>query len=166
MPGVKKYTCKNGIKKYWLGYRYEYMPCLDCRSSKGDAMPGEVKQSHIGEPNETVLKLCPFCGGEGRLVECIDAIMVQCCDCLASSCADDKESAISAWNRRAPEPGTSVVRWVRYDGTPETLPDHYEWILFTKVNKRKFVPEVCKSEFADLNMGDIWAYLPEPPEGM
>ena len=81
------------------------------------------------------------------------------------------QEAVSAWNRRAPEPGTSVIRWTRYDGAPETLPKETELVLWDN--------EVCllshsetglfwhyRERYKNVTIGDVWAYLPTPPDGM
>ncbi len=91
---------------------------------------------------------------------------------LPSSATNDKkmERIKEEWNRRTPEPGTSILRWTRYDGTPETLPEEGKEII---VKGEKFLPFClweghwidCTDSFArDFNVGDEWAYLPERDE--
>ena len=128
-------------------------------------MPGEVK-----------LKLCPFCRGEGSIYGIgADGHTVKCRECLASiGCYHHSpKEAVAAWNRRAPEPGTSVVRWVRYDGRPETLPEiigsRSRAVVF--MGKQDMLVVWMKkiqwfSADREPKVGDLWAYLPEPPEGM
>ena len=70
---------------------------------------------------EIELKPCPFCGGEAALrnFERVSWYVV-CKNCDARIDSDaSRDEAIDMWTRRASEPGTSVVRWTRYDGTPE-----------------------------------------------
>lgn len=102
---------------------------------------------------------------------------------LGSFIYDTKETAIAAWNRRTPEPGTSVVRWVRYDGTSETLPEKGKIILvkFPDCNDPQaayVATDYCIEVFgADGNRGKVlsmrdgktrlgymWASLPMVPE--
>jgi hypothetical protein len=84
------------------------------------------------------------------------------------------------------EPMTSIIHWVRYDGTPETLPEMIvaepfslcrAYSLPVILNKAgcksiamdKLIPWgnaiVCMNTDRELEIGDLWAYLPEPPEG-
>jgi Lar family restriction alleviation protein len=117
------------------------------------------------------LKKCPFCGGEAamRHLENVSFYVV-CTKCNAGiETYSDKDAAIAAWNRRAPEPGTSVIRWTRYDGTAETLPEECEPVLVRirgRVHVQKREEDVWERMGQEIRCGDLWAYLPEPPEGM
>ena len=98
---------------------------------------GDIQHSlkcPYGVPGDRLmLKRCPFCGGEAVLIENdgVDGYAsIHCYECVISTGgrygrtkSKARKYAISVWNRRTPEPGTSVIRWQRYDGTPETLPD-------------------------------------------
>jgi hypothetical protein len=129
-------------------------------------------------PEEMKLNPCPFCGREAKH-ETSDnsgyiAFRIVCTEsyCAASETTwyGRKDDAIkkwnSRWNRRTPEPGTSVIRWTRYDGDPDNIPD--KMVLFYPHDGRI----MCRSiEYINPNdvfweSGDIWACLPEPPEGM
>lgn len=90
---------------------------------------------------------------------------------------ETEAEAVAAWNRRTPDPGTSVVRWVKYDGTPETLPErnHCQVLFFRKGETQgtyfyhKFGEHIELLSYGEQiipKKGDLWAYFPEPPEGM
>ena len=100
--------------------------------------------------------------------------------------AKSRQGADALWNRRTPEPGTSVIRWTRYDGTPETLPNDNPNmpisgdVLFIRQDKGfTKIPLSGELYFNDegnpcwkdgmtyweLEKGDLWAYIPTP-EGM
>lgn len=77
-------------------------------------------------------------------------------------------------NRRTPEPGTSVVRWVRYNGDLESLPEPGKraWLCGSRgIYPRVIIGYDAEAEYwylcpdGIINMveGDRWAYLPEPP---
>lgn len=83
-----------------------------------------------------------------------------------------------------PESGTSIVRWVRYDGTPETLPGKGKDVILRMAGEDEFEiaqfddspvsvisgpkPDWVKSSGCcyPVQVGDLWAYLSQPPEGM
>ena len=127
---------------------------------------------------EVTLKPCPFCGKRAKMrrdnYEVRYRATCEDYDCFAGGIWYYKElDAIDAWNRRTPEPGTSVVRWVRYDGTTETLPEivdrcsHYV-LLNDGIDRLGVWMKRIIWVQADRqpSIGDVWAYLPEPPEGM
>lgn len=74
------------------------------------------------------------------------------------------------------EPGTSVIHWTRYDGSPETLPLWNTQLLLVgidsvcigyysrKADSQSWVSD--EGDLQDVEIGDLWAYLPSPPEGM
>ena len=122
------------------------------------------------------LKPCPFCGATG--LELFHAYRFMKCEkCGAEGPVENAEhNAIEIWNDRTPETMTSVIRWVRYDGTPETLPENYKTLLLCPVHGGGVFPayrweyeshefwQVLASESRRIEIGDLWAYLPEPPE--
>ena len=121
---------------------------------------------------EIELKPCPFCGGEAALrnFERVSWYVV-CKNCDARIDSDaSRDEAIDMWTRRASEPGTSVVRWTRYDGTPETLPDAHRMILLSYGGRFDdfYVYQTISGGMLPFGNtfenGDLWAYLPEPPE--
>lgn len=61
----------------------------------------------------------------------------------------------------------SVVTWVRYDGTPETLPDGNSRILhfWLKAPDWVIVWDVADGLAEVIQAGDLWAYFPDPPKG-
>ncbi len=69
------------------------------------------------------------------------------------------------WNHCTSEPGTSVLRWTRYDGTPETLPENRkrkgQILYFGDGDKRADVG--FPSDFF-FKIGDEWTYLPKRGE--
>lgn len=136
---------------------------------------------HIGDANEMVLKPCPFCGGEAKLGYSTAGEGwwgVHCIQCRVTSYAHhDKNIAINLWNRRTPEPGTSVVRWIKCEEAKQILPpeEHYCLLRLQNMttvgdllNNRWWVWDSKGQRSIDLPVayGDMWAYLPEPPEGM
>lgn len=178
----------------------------DRRSSETQARKAEMADQ-FPDSKKMVLKPCPFCKQSIRLQLCDSAgnfrgpeyadnpwgrlgfqlihevkdgecpIATHDGESLGSFIYDTREQAAEAWNRRASEPGTSVVRWVKYDGTPETLPErmrnclfvrpfcHGMMIRFLATGNRGWVcADGCHGDF-DKKIGDLWAYLPELPEG-
>ena len=82
---------------------------------------------------------------------------------------------IATCNRRVSEPGTSVITWHTYDGTPETLPERSCRVL---LHKRGWTGGVSFLDFSNgrvcwaddgrdivIEAGHVWAYLPELPKG-
>ncbi len=145
-------------------------------------------------PEEMKPKPCPFCGksiglqlcdGEGNLrgreylenpcsgigFQLIHEVGDGDCpiathdgETLGSFIYDSEEDAIAEWNSRAPELGTSVIRWTRYDGTPETSPDPgINGLVF---HDDHFFSGCFAHSIMTLKSGDLWAYLPESPEEM
>lgn len=134
------------------------------------------------------LKPCPFCGGEAyfeqRHMHGANVYYVGC----ANECPfmpnvkffSDEQNAIATWNSRTPAPMTCVVTWVRYDGTEETLPEAGVAILLIRgglLMRQSYSFNPIASEplaiFGDIVsgldafcIGDLWAYLPAPPEVM
>lgn len=121
---------------------------------------------------------CPLCGGMAAVCATGYRKYIGCLECGCKG--PDQISAfeaIAAWNRRTPEPGTSVVRWVRYDGEVNTLPDRGKWILVFQKGDIAPIPgelaenplnyyryfQRCDEQDTDIEVGDLWAYLPTPP---
>ena len=114
---------------------------IDKRSPETRARKAEMAD-HFGDVTEMVLKPCPFCGGEAFSTNVYDFEVrlnrntsafsspdlhrISCPRCRCASvtaCGEGdaeyaKRYAEVLWNRRTPEPGTSVITWHRYDGTP------------------------------------------------
>ena len=91
---------------------------IDKRSPDTQARKAEMPD-HIRDVKEMILTLCPACGGDAEIVkedlseDC--RVRVRCRDpeCLMHGIwfwFPSAILAISAWNRRTPEPGTSVIR--------------------------------------------------------
>lgn len=150
----------------------------------GDHFPDVKKMisAESGKDYLPVLKSCPFCGGEAEKVtfERMNETFVRCKSCGVCTKMDNSQGdvAIDAWNRRTPGPGTSVITWYRYDGTPETLPEEDRTVII-KTQKLITVGDrsmgswfVVGNTFVDnpvelpCKKGDLWAYLPEPPREM
>ena len=64
------------------------------------------------------LKPCPFCGGPAELISCntgkeMSVHMVRCCGHYCTGWLtkrwNDEDTAIYAWNKRAPEKGGKTV---------------------------------------------------------
>lgn len=128
---------------------------------------------------------------------------IKCPKCKVKVMAKNKEVVIAVWNRRTPEPkecggdncdmtaaymlgfekgkeaakpepGTSVVRWVEYDGTVNTLPPWNTELLIAGIDGATVGCYVrtpddqywvsSEGERQPVEEGDRWAYLPEPPE--
>lgn len=143
---------------------------------------------------EMILKVCPFCGGEASIAAMSLDSHLEFWVLCAEGCGFytphyiTEAEAVAAWNRRTPEPGTSVVRWVRYDKTnDDTLPEPGKEVLVlnrydgqtmtiaslgvTQRDDPTYGDELgfldAERQFvSELRDGDLWAYLPEPPEGM
>ncbi len=74
------------------------------------------------------------------------------------------------------DPTVSIIRWTRYDGTPETSAESHRVVLFVDDDEvrcgrvvddeRGMRLQVGKLLRLVFEVGDLWAYLPEPPEGM
>ena len=129
---------------------------------------------------------CPFCGDD--LIfwnHGFNQYSFSCQSCgMQSGRYEGKEAVMVAVNRRIPEPMTSVIRWVRYDGTPETLPEMGWYCLYVSVfwddNKNPMQGSMHRyrsaktdginwssqyfSEDIPVIAGDMWAYLPHLPE--
>ena len=74
----------------------------------------------------------------------------------------------------------TVVQWVTYDGTPETLPEECNWVLVARPEHAPWPTQLdCSRGFPEwgtfewpgdsvfpisVHPGDCWAYLPTPPE--
>ena len=122
----------------------------------------------IVEYKEIPLIQCPFCGSND-IVSQRGNQQRMCMGCGAEGPeAKSRQGADALWNRRTPEPGTSVLRWTRYDGTPETLPESGREILCYDGNGRYLGNYIRGEEmFLCVNIDRVfWAYLPKPPEGM
>ena len=65
------------------------------------------------------LKPCPFCGGEARLVHCMNApCRVVCEECGCGTrwfACDDREHAIEEWNRRAARTCHVKLNWCDHE---------------------------------------------------
>lgn len=72
---------------------------------------------------------------------------------------------------------TSVVTWVRYDGTEETLPEEGKPVLVLYPENKSMrmatnsegltwvdFPDCLGSGSATIEDGDLWSYLPMPRE--
>ncbi len=117
------------------------------------------------------LKPCPFCysevdGHDIRLSKKFGRYWVRCGGCgCGGPLASTELLAIDEWNLRTPEPNTSVLRWTRYDGTVETLPEDNEKRVMVIPFEQPDEIRMSISFPIVLCKGDIWAYLPTP-EGM
>ncbi len=97
-----------------------------------------------------------------------------CVECGAEGPeANTPEEADIRWNNRTPEPGTSIIRWTRHDGTEETLPKIYESVLLRDANSFAKIPMKNQGRRGDewffedgtrreIEIGDEWTYYPEP----
>jgi len=79
---------------------------------------------------------------------------------------------------RVVEVQAAAARWVMYDQSQETLPDHGRWVMVVLSGHREPVAALCllhiDSDHAmywastdkdwSVSRGDRWAYLPQPPE--
>ncbi|MCD8139307.1 MAG: Lar family restriction alleviation protein [Planctomycetaceae bacterium] len=114
------------------------------------------------------LKSCPFCGGKAGIeAYSFGQYSVQCHACREETGRySGMEVAIAAWNRRTPEPGTSVVRWVENDGTYETLSERYRKII--AYNERgHLIDTYIRGEEPSLpRIIKFWGYFPELPKGL
>lgn len=92
--------------------------------------------------------------------------------------------------RHMRDPGTSIAHWTRYDGTTETLPkplheaggEFAGCLCVIKRKAAKCIDIAMRNDCGDegqfwdygesgedsdeIAVGDLWAYLPEPPEAM
>ncbi len=123
------------------------------------------------------LKPCPFCGGEAKLGDQarVEHFIVECGKCSKFLESINQDEVIRKWNQRTPEPNTSVLRWTRYDGTTETLPEEDKAISVKGIPAYRL--ENCFMFAVNLSVGgwqfigrkieigDMWAYL-QTPEGM
>ena len=71
--------------------------------------------------SKIVLKPCPFCGGEARMMKMGYPHWVYCLNCGARvhgrKCGEGGEKAsVEAWNRRASEPNWNPIAWLRLKG--------------------------------------------------
>lgn len=160
---------------------------IDKRSPETQARRAQMPD-HIGEANKMMgPPRCPFCGGQFRNIisrfydspdDVPEYLAAECIGCGAvSPYAATEEKVWEECVHRTPEPGTSVVRWVKYDGTPETLPErnHCQVLFFRKGETQgmyfyhKFGEHIELLSYGEQiipKKGDLWAYFPEPPEGM
>lgn len=115
------------------------------------------------------LKPCPFCGCEAKTFMFLDETMVMCSSCGVSGVG----KTIEAWNKRIPEPNTSVIRWTRYDGKEETLPEKCTDVIVNDISGFKYPAYrffdsmywKCFHCCRNISIGDMWAYIPTR-EGM
>ncbi len=129
-------------------------------------------------PEEMKLKSCPFCGGND-VISHKGSRQRMCMKCGAEGPeAKSRNDSDGLWNRRTPEPGTSIIHWNRYDGTTETLPGAVRRCLVvhpasSRVNVL-FISPIDRATWVNtedsvfkkkIQIGDQWAYLPTP-EGM
>lgn len=117
------------------------------------------------------LKACAHCGGKAIFQPHGRTVYVSCSKCHACSDYEDtQEAAAELWNRRTPAPMTNVVTWVRYDGTEETLPEENEPVRLSRGELEIMcLFENCWVDTTDSfaghpKIGDLWCYLPTPPE--
>ena len=101
-------------------------------------------------------------------------------NCTVNKCFYAKSHAIISrargeteditWNRRTPEPMTSVIRWVRYDGSDSAAAalhgEDRTIVIYSRDGYGLFVVDDAVKAEEIINVGDLWAYLPEPPEGV
>ncbi len=130
----------------------------------------ENKSETIEEVAE--LKPCPFCGGKAEISP--DGV-IGCCHCRGIL-----DGTVEEWNRRTPEPGTSVIHWTRYNGTTGTLPElfspgslgrHVLRVIDDVVLPDFLFKGICDGRIIWHRtlkvpvVGDEWAHMPESKEG-
>ena len=137
------------------------------RSPETEVRKAEMP-NHIGEANEMVDPIpCPFCGEPLQILA--GPSHSTCNNCGACGPYEGHNPCHSGWNRRTPEPGTSVVRWVRYDGRPETLPKEGKPVRLARGECEivslfeGYWVDTSDTYAGDPAIGILWFYLPEPP---
>ena len=130
----------------------------------------------IVEYKEIPLIQCPFCGSND-IVSQRGNQQRMCMGCGAEGPeAKSRQGADALWNRRTPEPGTSVLHWTRYDGTKETLPDRASRVLLSTDRDKLYADEAFFMIFSDGSVawqpgngkdikpvvGDLWTHWPTP----
>lgn len=126
--------------------------------------------------SEEELKACAHCGKTGSILR-HSPFQTRCLICGAEGPEAKTPEGADAWNRRTPAPMTSVVTWVRYTGEPETLPAKRKQVTTSFVKYGEVHACVRENDSADypywvkgddihepFSIGDLWAYLPTPPE--
>ena len=139
----------------------------------------------IGETQAERLLRCPFCGGEAKIGYAPDGFTgggIYTVRCMTKKCTgrrtklfSEKDVAIAAWNRRTPEPMTSVIEWVTFSRDDvSTYPSMGTHVLFegdgeviqvfysSKPTGREWITD--EGERIPLEDGDVWARFPMPQE--
>lgn len=146
---------------------------LDRRSPDTQARVAEMPVSEGESPAE--LLPCAHCGKKGSTMR-HSPFQRRCLLCGAEGPeARTPEEADCLWNRRTPEPGTSVARWVTIDmDDPTTYPAMCTHVLVAvdggaeymfysvRPDRREWINEFGERFMVD--SGDRWACLPMPPE--
>lgn len=103
---------------------------------------------------------------------------ISCPSCGASTALSHEDSAtyVKNWNRRAPDPMTSVVKWTRCNRDNPVFPEIGKRIVYSAdkyIDERtdKIIRVVGYTEdlfdpWMRFGRTVVWAPLPTPPEGM
>ena len=87
--------------------------------------------------------LFPCCGDGTDVCKPGYLHRLPCNDC-GEKCDDEGADAVvcavPSKSNDAPEPKTSVIRWTRYDGIPETLPKTRTPVILRRQSDRQFAP--------------------------
>lgn len=140
------------------------------------------EKAEVGEYYGESLVFCTGCGVQTRSTRKRDAIAAW--NRRAPIEINDMDSAVAYLaglkegkklgeesNLHTPEPGTGVVRWVRFDGTPETLPWKHMNVIMVREKDTALVHlnafgnkwfSTSAGVFVDVEIGDVWSYCPEP----
>lgn len=130
------------------------------------------------------LKPCPFCGGVNSIIRGAwnDYKQMVCANCGAEgpvvnmvegmTNSESVKAIDESWNSRTPEPNTEIIRWITYDGTQETLPNHGKKCLVDRADwckdaifigtyvsfSNSWLRQDSFVEF-EVKVRDEWAYL-------
>jgi Lar family restriction alleviation protein len=101
--GEKFKTAKERAHKFSLFCESQQHGCNDCEltSCSGD----ECRYAWLDLEYKEELKLCPFCGGEARIIDLEDPeykyYQIRCSKCMCKTESHlGMEETIAAWNRR------------------------------------------------------------------